>query len=166
MKNAMKDIRNSGVNMTKIWGVLSTLRTSLGPPERPEANEAEDEDKNGDDESSEDRVILEYPDPSPPPANHSVRSTRFSTDTLPVVHTAQMIPVILGLIQTVLESHAIRTELDEGTKEGKEKVKESRECIKLANESWEQQKKSLEEAQEPEVSVFCIGCDRERQTDL
>lgn len=151
MKNAMKDIRNSGVNMTKIWAILSTLRAALGPPDRSETVAAGDKD---DDESSEDRIIFDYPDPSPPPVNYSARSTRsVSTDALPVIHTAQMIPVIIGLIETVLESHAVRTELEEGTKEGKEKFRESRECIKSANESWDLLKKSLEEAQEPDVSV-------------
>ncbi|KAE9411185.1 hypothetical protein BT96DRAFT_982958 [Gymnopus androsaceus JB14] len=150
MKNTMKDIRNSGVNLTKIWAVLATLRAALGPPDK--VSETDKVDEHGDDESSEDRIILDYPDPSPPPANHSGRSTRsVSTDAFPVVHAAQMIPVILGLIETVLESHAVRTELEEGTKDGREKFRESRECIKLENESWDQLRKSLEEAQEPDV---------------
>ncbi|KAF9070065.1 hypothetical protein BDP27DRAFT_1324227 [Rhodocollybia butyracea] len=158
MKNAMKDIRSSGVNMSKIWVILSSLRTALGRPEKP--LEAELLEVDSDAESSEDRIILEFPDPSPPPANTNARSTRTrstTADALTVVHTAQMIPVILGLIETVLESHAVRVELEEGTKAGREKFRESRDCLKLENESWDALKKSLEEAQVPDPSKIKIA---------
>ncbi|KAJ3984732.1 hypothetical protein F5890DRAFT_1410961 [Lentinula detonsa] len=135
--NAMKDIRNSGVNLTRIWAVLSSLRTNMGRPEVSEGRIQGEKNDGGDDESSEDRIIFEFPDPLPAPANHNIRSTRsITTDTLPVVDSSQMVPVIVGLIETVLESHAIRIALDDGTKEGKEKHQESRELVKLENESW------------------------------
>ncbi|KAJ3733597.1 hypothetical protein DFJ43DRAFT_216290 [Lentinula guzmanii] len=137
MKNAMKDIRNSGVNLTKIWAILSSLRTNMGRPEVSEGRIQREENHGSDDESSEDRIIFEFPDPLPAPANHNIRSTRsITTDTLPVVDSSQMVPVIVGLIETVLESHAIRIALDDGTKEGKEKHQESRELVKLENELW------------------------------
>ncbi|KIK67136.1 hypothetical protein GYMLUDRAFT_37176 [Collybiopsis luxurians FD-317 M1] len=152
MKNAMKDIRNAGANLTKMWAILSTLREALGRPEKiPETDKPKGEDS--DDESSEDRIIIEFPDPYPPPVVQNVRSTRSASSTdFSVVHTAQMIPVILGLIETVLESHAIRVELEEGAKEGREKFRESRECIKLENELWDIVRKTLEEAKEPDLA--------------
>ncbi|KAJ3999623.1 hypothetical protein F5050DRAFT_1736731 [Lentinula boryana] len=153
MKNAMKDIRNSGVNLTKIWAVLSSLRTNMGRPEVLEGRTQGEERDWGDDESSEDRIIFEFPDPLPAPANHNVRSTRsISTDTLPVVDSSQMVPVIVGLIETVLESHAIRIALDNGTKDGKEKHQETRELVKLENELW----KSLEERYKLDPSKITI----------
>ncbi|KAJ4468133.1 hypothetical protein J3R30DRAFT_1677685 [Lentinula aciculospora] len=152
MKNAMKDIRNSGANLNKIWAVLSSLRAALGRPEVYGSTSSAEED--GDDESSEDRIILDYPDPSPPPANYNIRSTRSNlTEVLHVVHSAQMIPVILGLIEIVLESHAIRVELDNGRKEGKERLRESRELIKLENESW----KNSEASQESDISQITLN---------
>ncbi|KAF8829022.1 hypothetical protein HHX47_DHR3000885 [Lentinula edodes] len=153
MKKAIQDVRNSGANLTKIWTALSSLRAALGRPEEVSVGKLQaEEPSDDDDESSEDRIILEYPDPLPAPANHehNVRSTRFAVaDISLVVHSAQMIPVILGLIDAVMECHAIRVELDNGTKEGRKRFRESREVIKLENESW----KSLEESREPNVTV-------------
>ncbi|KAF5389370.1 hypothetical protein D9757_004268 [Collybiopsis confluens] len=151
IQNAMKDIRHAGANLTRMWAVLSSLREILGRPEKKLQSERPNEE-GSDGESSEDRIIIEYPDPSPPPAAHNVRGTRStaSTDIL-IVHTAQLIPVILGLTQTVLESHAIRVELEEGAKEGRERFRESRERIKLDNESWDALRKDLEGAKEPDL---------------
>ncbi|KAJ3811480.1 hypothetical protein F5876DRAFT_64749 [Lentinula aff. lateritia] len=153
MKKTMQDVRNSGANLTKIWTALSSLRAVLGRPEEVSVGELQaDEPSDDDGESSEDRIILEYPDPLPAPENHehNVRSTRSAAaDVSLVVHSAQMIPVIVGLINAVMECHAIRVELDNGTKEGRERFRESREVIKLENESW----KSLEESRDPDVTV-------------
>ncbi|KAJ3886055.1 hypothetical protein GG344DRAFT_82082 [Lentinula edodes] len=161
MKKAMQDVRNSGANLTKIWTALSSLRGALGRPEEVSVGKLQaEEPSDDDDESSEDRIILEYPDPLPAPANHehNVRSIRSAAaaDTSLVVHSAQMIPVILGLIDAVMECHAIRVELDNGTKEGRERLRESREVIKLENESW----KSLEESREPNVTPSEITAQR------
>ncbi|KAJ4476905.1 hypothetical protein C8J55DRAFT_516079 [Lentinula edodes] len=160
MKKAMQDVRNSGANLTKIWTALSSLRAALGRPEEVSVGKLQaEEPSDDDDESSEDRIILEYPDPLPAPANHehNVRSTRFAAaDISLVVHSAQMIPVILGLIDAVMECHAIRVELDSGTKEGRERFRESRELIKLENVSW----KSLEESREPDATPSEITAQR------
>lgn len=157
MKKAIQDVRNSGANLTKIWTALSSLRAALGRSEEVSVGKLQaEEPSDDDDESSEDRIILEYPDPLPAPANHehNVRSTRFAVaDISLVVHSAQMIPVILGLIDAVMECHAIRVELDNGTKEGRKRFRESREVIKLENESW----KSLEESREPNVTVGTLS---------
>lgn len=154
MKKAMQDVRNSGANLTKIWTALSSLRAALGRPEEVSVGKLQAEKpSDDDDESSEDRIILEYPDPLPAPANHehNVQSTRSAAaaDISLVVHSAQMIPVILGLMDAVMECYAIRVELDNGTKEGRERLRESREVIKLENELW----KKLEESREPDVTV-------------
>lgn len=64
-----------------------------------------------------------------------------------------MIPVILGLIDAALQTETIRTEIDVGVKDGKEKTRESREAVKKENERWEIERKELEAgAKEFEVS--------------
>ncbi|KAJ3934906.1 MAG: hypothetical protein NXY57DRAFT_599590 [Lentinula lateritia] len=161
MKKAMQDVRNSGANLTKIWTALSSLRAALGRPEEVSVGKLQAEKpSDDDDESSEDRIILEYPDPLPAPANHehNVQSTRSAAaaDISLVVHSAQMIPVILGLMDAVMECYAIRVELDNGTKEGRERLRESREVIKLENELW----KKLEESREPDVTPSKITVER------
>ncbi|KAJ3762386.1 hypothetical protein EV360DRAFT_35808 [Lentinula raphanica] len=150
MENAIRDIRDAGANLTKIWAVLSSLRESLGRPDDSGRGRTAKGNGRGDDESSEDRIILEYPDPLAAPVNHNIRSTRSlaTSGGFLVVTSSQMVPVIVGLIKTVMESHAIRVAIDEGIKEGREKNRESRELVRLENESW----KSFEEKHKSDPS--------------
>ncbi|KAK7472636.1 hypothetical protein VKT23_000749 [Stygiomarasmius scandens] len=145
MKLAMKDIRGSGNNLTKMFAVLADLRDKLGYPEEKSAS-------SNDSESSEDRIIIEFPDPLPPPPTSSAPQTRIAatSSSLQVVSTAQLIPVVIGLIETVTESFTVRNEIEEGIKEGKEKTRETRETLKSENDKWEGIKKHLEELQVPE----------------
>ncbi|THU95371.1 hypothetical protein K435DRAFT_966477 [Dendrothele bispora CBS 962.96] len=144
MKLAMKDIRGSGANLTKMFAVLADLRDKLGYPEEKSAS-------SDDSESSEDRIIIEFPDPLPPPRiSSSVRTRNAADSSLQVVSTAQLIPVVLGLIETVTESFTVRNEIEEGIKEGKEKTRETRDTIKNENDKWEGLKKHLEGLTEPE----------------
>ncbi|KAK7035496.1 hypothetical protein VNI00_011789 [Paramarasmius palmivorus] len=156
IKAAIKQVRSAGVNLNKIWVALAALRESLDYPD----DDAKSAHSNSS-ESSEDRIIITFPDPLPPPegmtANYNTRSSRSSAATTPsdvnIVSTMQLIPVINGLIETVIESHTIREELDGGFKRCKEITKNVRENIKKENEKWEQIKKDIEANADAEVSI-------------
>ncbi|KAL0068742.1 hypothetical protein AAF712_004071 [Marasmius tenuissimus] len=148
IKKAMKEIRSAGVNLTRIWSSLADLRDVLCAPDDDNKSTHSD-----DSESSEDRIIIEFPDPLPPPedaqVNSVVRSTRSSTSneaksSITIVNSYQLVPVIVGLIETVIESYTIREELEDGTKYGKEITRDVREGIKGENEKWEKLKQTHE----------------------
>src|ERR1700761_3470954 len=106
----MKEMRSTGLGLSKIWLILSSLRDALdaSEPDSSDGSDSEDSD-----------TVPSFPDPMPLPdsAIHSTRRTR-SASTL-VVDTVQMIPVILGLIDAVVEASVIRAELEDGAKESK-----------------------------------------------
>ncbi|KAK1232665.1 hypothetical protein PQX77_003194 [Marasmius sp. AFHP31] len=148
IKKAMKEIRSAGINLTRLWSSLADLRDVLCAPDDDNKSTHSD-----DSESSEDRIIIEFPDPLPPPedaqVNSVVRSTRSSTSneiksSITIVNSYQLGPVIVGLIETVIESHTIREELEDGTKYGKEITRDVREGIKRENEKWEKLKQTHE----------------------
>ncbi|KAF5370795.1 hypothetical protein D9758_001868 [Tetrapyrgos nigripes] len=143
MKTAMKEIRSSGNNLNKIFAVLADLRDKLGHPDEKSASS----DGSG---SSEDRIIIEFPDPLPPPPSSSTLRTRTATSPVQILESAQLIPVVIGLIETATESYTVRNEIEEGVQEGKEKVRETRETIKNENDKFESLKKHLEELSQPE----------------
>ena len=148
----MKEIRSSGINLTKMWSSLYDLRDVLRAPEDDNKSTHSD-----DSESSEDRIIIEFPDPLPPPEGTQVDATRSTRSvsnkaesSVTIVNTHQLIPVIVGLIETVVESHTIREELEDGIKRGKEITRDMREGIKRENEKWENLKQ-IHESLAPEV---------------
>ncbi|KAF9263405.1 hypothetical protein L218DRAFT_959427 [Marasmius fiardii PR-910] len=166
IQKTMKEIRSAGINLSKIWASLAALREVLCTP-NDDAKSAHSDDS----ESSEDRIIIEFPDPLPPPDNTVIntRSTRSASSqaaspTVAIVSTSQLIPVILGLISIVVESNTIREELDEGVKRGKEATREVREGIKNENEKWEQLKQ-IHEALPPEVAITKVKEDRHRHKE-
>jgi hypothetical protein len=57
-----------------------------------------------------------------------------------VVHTAQMIPVLISLIHSVLETANIREEIDQGIKDARDIARDAKEAIKIENERWEKEK--------------------------
>ncbi|KAJ7593947.1 hypothetical protein C8J56DRAFT_820218 [Mycena floridula] len=131
LKEAMKQIRSAGVNLTRIWALLESLRETLAQA--------------GSD------VLVSVLDPLPAPISTTVRSTRSmrgvatsSTNLINVVSSAQLVPVIAGLIEATLSTTAIRKELDEGTKDGKERTRAAREAIKTEKDRWEIERKELE----------------------
>ncbi|RDB25135.1 hypothetical protein Hypma_007645 [Hypsizygus marmoreus] len=137
---AIEDIRTSGVNLSKIWSILATLRSS--------ANRAFTSSSF----NSGDLTALTFPDPLPPPTSivQNIRITRSLRDTtgpslsIAIVHPGQMIPVIQGLIESAHDTNAVREELDRGIQEGKEITREVKEYVKLENERWDMERKDLE----------------------
>ncbi|KXN90851.1 hypothetical protein AN958_03505 [Leucoagaricus sp. SymC.cos] len=153
IKQAVKEIRTLGVNLNKIWPVLSTLReTSI----KRLHHSSESDILAGLPPSSlpgsptpSIPFTFTFPDPLPPPTTHDIRSIRSTrnndtNDGLHIAYSAQMIPVITSLIEDVLLTSAIREEIESGVREGKERIKEQREAVKREAERWEMVRKGME----------------------
>ena len=56
------------------------------------------------------------------------------------MHTAQMIPVLISLIHSVLETANIREEIDQGIRDARDIARDAKEAIKIENERWEKEK--------------------------
>ncbi|KAJ7262225.1 hypothetical protein B0H12DRAFT_321480 [Mycena haematopus] len=138
-----KEMRAAGVGLSKMWLILSCLRDSL---------DASEPDTGDDDAASEQSdTIPSFPDPLPLPdsAISSARRTR-SAGSL-IVDTVQMIPVVLGLIDAVVESTVIRAEIDKGAKESKDVAREVKDAMRNANDRWEKAKKETENINEQQA---------------
>jgi len=125
-----------GTNLNKIWAILSRLReTANHDPQRG--------------------VHLSIPNPLPPPtssAMHNTRNMRSTRDSnraayTQIVQSAQMIPVVEALIKNAIHTDAIREELDDGVKNGKDLTKRVKEYCRKENEKWEAERKALKASQ-------------------
>lgn len=81
----------------------------------------------------------------PPPESISIIRTRSGTNqsnigSINVLRTAQLVPVISAFVNAVVESEAVRQELEAGIQESKERVKEAREAHRIENERFEREK--------------------------
>jgi len=93
-------------------------------------------------------VPLTFPDPSPAPLSavrnmrnlRNVRPVGPCGDNVNVVHTAQMIPVIISLIHLVLETAIVREEIDQGIRDARDIARDAKEATRIENERWEEQK--------------------------
>jgi hypothetical protein len=96
-------------------------------------------------------VPLTFPDPLPAPlsATQNMRSLRnvrpVEENTVNVVQTAQMIPVLISLIHSVLETADIREEIDQGIRDARDIARDAKEAIKIENERWEKEKEKEKE---------------------
>lgn len=142
------------MSLNKIWSALSSLRYNIS-----QAVSLASTATTG---SSTIEKLLTFPDPLPPPASalsgRSLRSVRTPTDTVNVVQTSQMIPVIVSLVQSAIETKVVRDELDQGLKDNKNIVREAKEAIRIENARWEEEKKTMDnrtndKAQKTEVEL-------------
>jgi hypothetical protein len=62
-----------------------------------------------------------------------------------------MVPVLVALTEAALKTEAVRTEIEEGVKEGKDKVREGREGLKIENDRWEKEKEKEKDPKAPGV---------------
>ncbi|KAH9165462.1 hypothetical protein EDB89DRAFT_2009556 [Lactarius sanguifluus] len=123
IQDAIQEIKASRANLTRIWGALASLRA-----------EFEKVDKR-----------LTFPDPLSPPQHTKIRTTRsgaFNGAGVNVATTAQLVPVVLPLIEMVLDTQAVHDELEEGIKEAKERAKEEKERARAIREQWDSKKKN------------------------
>jgi len=122
IQDAIQEIKASRANLSRIWCALASLRTEFAKVDNKPL----------------------FPDPLPPPQHtkiHTTRSGALIGSGINVTTTAQLVPVVLPLIEMVLDAQALRDEFEEGTKEAKEHSKEERERAKAIREQWEETKK-------------------------
>ncbi|KAJ7497247.1 hypothetical protein FB451DRAFT_1120578 [Mycena latifolia] len=141
---AIKEMRSAGVGLAKIWQILSSLRDSLDASE-PGSDDGTDSDDT--------ETVPSFPDPLPLPESAANSSRRTRSTGSSIVDTIQMIPVILGLIDAVLESTVIRGEIDKGAKESKDVAREVKDATRNANDRWEKAKKETENVKEQEFKA-------------
>ena len=123
IQGAIEEIKASRANLSRIWGALASLRAEI--------------------EKADGRLI--FPDPLSPPQRtkiHTTRSGALSGAGVNVTTTAQLVPIVLPLIEMVLETQAVHDELEEGVKEAKERIKEEKERAKAIREQWDMTKKN------------------------
>lgn len=141
IKAALKEIRSSGANLSKIWLALAALREQV-------------------DNSS---AISNFPDPLPAPSCTTTRSTRSmraslgSANTIHVATSAQLVPIIDYFVELAITCKNVHTEIEEGVKEGKETTKQGREALRKENERWDAEKKALEERKGTESKSDEVG---------
>lgn len=109
--------------MTKIWTSLASLRNT-------HPND------------------FTYPDPLPPPTTMPVYNTRrgaLNQDGIPVGHSAQLVPVVLDLIDGLMMSGSkkLKAEIDKGANDAKDITKHGKEAIARENERWVKEKTRL-----------------------
>jgi hypothetical protein len=140
IKATIKELRTGGANLNKIWSGLHALRAKIAEVDVVAAG----------------KKPLTFPDPLPPPASattaRSLRSVRISMDMINVFHASQMIPVVISLIHTALETSIIREELDHGLKDNKDYARDAKEATRIENERWEKERKTIE-ANKTEVGL-------------
>ncbi|KAH9963838.1 hypothetical protein BC827DRAFT_1118264, partial [Russula dissimulans] len=123
IQDAIQEIKASRANLSRMWVILAALRAEFATVDS----------------------MLIFPDPLPPPQHtkiHTTRSGALSGAGINVTTTAQLVPVVLPLIEMVLDAQAVRDEFEEGAKEAKERAKEEREQAKAIRERWEEAKKN------------------------
>ena len=128
------------MNLNKIWAILSRMRDDISNAYCLEAESANTAGR---------EAPLTFPDPSSPPVNvrNSRRSLRQSeTTVIQVTHSTQMIPVLISLIHSTLETTTIREEIDQGTKDARDFGRDARDATRIESERWEQERNSMEVA--------------------
>ncbi|KAK0212911.1 hypothetical protein DFS33DRAFT_1377363 [Desarmillaria ectypa] len=140
IKVCSKDIRGSGANLNKMWDSLAVLRHSI-------------ENING---------TVFIPDPLPCPdsaVTHNTRSARGSNrpnNSIFIASSAQLVPIVLSLIESVLQTQAIRTEIEDGVKLGKDQTREKQEAVRKEHERWDGMKGFTDSKKGPEAQELKV----------
>lgn len=134
-------MRSAGINLNKLWLNLLVLRNNVANLFSSDASTSGAQPSVW--------VPLTFPDPLPAPQSamqnmRSLRNVRTVEDA-DVVHTAQMIPVLISLIHSVLETANIREEIDQGIKDARDIARDAKEAIKIENERWGKEKEEKEQ---------------------
>lgn len=73
-----------------------------------------------------------------------------------------MIPVLVSLIHSVLETANIREEIDQGIKDARDIARDAKEAIKIENERWAKERQDMGDISKDGVNknevtfLFCI----------
>ncbi|RXW22998.1 hypothetical protein EST38_g2871 [Candolleomyces aberdarensis] len=141
---AVKNMRNIGFSLSKVYSTLLEWQESV--------IETTETSSSSEDVSNDSFSIAEPLPPSEHFFAQARRSTRTMTSTLPnsvAIHSsAQLIPVILSLIDLTLQMTSIREALEEGPKTTREIYRQAREALKLEGERWDVVKKQQEQAKD------------------
>lgn len=128
------------MNLNKIWAVLSRMRDDISNVSSLQAESSVN--------AAGREVLLTFPDPSSPPVSvmSARRSLRQSDAIVVVTHSTQMIPVLVSLIHSALETTIVREEIDQGTKDARDFGRDARDATRIESERWEQERNSMEVA--------------------
>ncbi|KAJ3512259.1 hypothetical protein NLJ89_g3626 [Agrocybe chaxingu] len=93
-------------------------------------------------------IPLTFPDPAKLPSrailpSRSLRSLQTDNEIV-VAQSWQMIPIVLSLTHSALETSIIRAEVEKGGKDYKDVNRDAKEAIRLENERWEQERNIME----------------------
>ena len=130
-KAYIKELRSGAVGVNSIWPILSALQADLA--------------KN----SPSTSTIFTVTEPSPPPADAvlfpipNLRRTRTPDTSINIMQSSQMIPVLISLINGALRTNIIRKEVEQGAKDNRDVAKDAKEALRLENERWEEEKKTI-----------------------
>ncbi|KAK0504839.1 hypothetical protein EDD18DRAFT_1126676 [Armillaria luteobubalina] len=140
IKVCSKDIRGSGANLNKMWDSLAVLRHSI--------------------ENTNCAIFIPNPLPcSDSAVTHNTRSCRGSNrpdDSIFIASSAQLVPVVLSLIDSVLQTQTIRTEIEDGVKLGKDQTREKQEAARKEHERWEGMKRPTDNKKGPEAQELKV----------
>ncbi|CAA7261782.1 unnamed protein product [Cyclocybe aegerita] len=136
LKAAVKDLRALGVNLNKTWSLFMALRENV-------AKHSSSPGSSG----VETVIPLTFPDPTKLPsgailASRSLRSLQTDNEIV-VAQSWQMIPIVLSLIHSALETSIIRAEIEQGGKDHKDVNRDAKEAVRLENERWEQERSTM-----------------------
>ncbi|KAH9859078.1 hypothetical protein C2E23DRAFT_716870 [Lenzites betulinus] len=116
LTKAIQSIRTSGASLNKMWAALASLRN----------------------ESS-----LALPDPLPPVTTATRQSTRSaavaqdpSGSSIPILYTAQLVPVVGALVEYTLQTKAVREDFERAASQEKDLVRAARELTAEENARW------------------------------
>lgn len=130
IKSTIKKLKDVGTNLTKLWSIMAHLRERVSLKD-----------------DSDCRWSLTFPDPlSPPDTLLPIRGTRSTTGLtgIHVVHSGQLIPVILALIECALQTNIVREEIEDAVAESKDKAREKYEAVHREQEKWAKVKENTD----------------------
>ncbi|KAH8107736.1 hypothetical protein BXZ70DRAFT_912347 [Cristinia sonorae] len=139
IKETIKSIRSSGANLNRIWSALSSLRDGRTKYD-----------------GGLGRTWLKFPDPLPPPATTTYRSTRSghgADSNVIVACSAQMVPVVAFLVQQAIDSPAIREAIDLGITDVKDITQESKVAITKENVRFKEEKETQKNKTKEQVKT-------------
>ncbi|KAF8972987.1 hypothetical protein BDZ97DRAFT_1752045 [Flammula alnicola] len=76
---------------------------------------------------------------------------RQSDNLVTVVNSVQMIPVLVSLIHSVLETAIIREEIDQGARDARDVARDVKDAIRMENERWEKERSTIEVASKDKI---------------
>jgi hypothetical protein len=111
-------MQSSGANLNKLWSALNTLRDIV---------------------VSSRTDVIDIPDPLPAPSSMKVHNTRgfANVDGVHVACTAQMMPIVLALVEAASGTKKIHDMLDAGADEVKGNQTLARAAVKKEKERWD-----------------------------